>query len=156
MSGDFVHVAQLTGLPLGLFLALGFLISCIGVLCLFSLFPLAGLDSRDNKALFVLPAASLLWSILSLMVAYLFVPGSPIHLECFRGWEILLSANTSIILQWMVAMVLAVLYVTVFRKLYPRLPVWLRTETVNLTWKDLPLPSILWSVSMVIGLIVVI
>jgi len=156
MSGDFVYVAQLTGLPAALFLVLGFLIFCIGLLSLFSLFPLAGLDPRDNKALFVLPAAIFLWSTLSLLVAYLFVPGSPIDLEYFMGRDIIIAANTSVILYLILGVFLAVLYVTLFRKLYPRLPAWLRAETVDLAWKDLRLPAILWTASLVIGLMIVI
>jgi hypothetical protein len=155
MGGDFRNLVQSTGLPAALFLILGALIVCIGLISLFSLFPLAGLDPRDNKALFVLPAAMFLWSALSFLVAHQFVPGSPIDLEYFMGQEIMLGANSFIFLL-IFGIVLAVLYVTLFRKLYPRLPAWLRTETVNLTWKDLRLPGILWAVSVVIGLIIVI
>jgi hypothetical protein len=155
MGGDFRNLAQSTGLPAALFLILGALIFCSGLISLFSLLPLAGLDPRDNKALFVLPAAMFLWSTLSFLVAHLFVPGSPIDLEYFLGREIMLGAN-SFILLLIFGIVLAGLYVTLFRKLYPRLPAWLRTGTVNLTWKDLRLPGILWAVSVVIGLIIVI
>ncbi len=88
-------------------------------------------------------------------MAHIFVPGSPIDLEYFVGGEILHSAN-SFIFQVSFGFVLAVLYVTLFRKLYPRLPAWLRSETVSLTWKDLRLPAILWAVSLIIGLIIVI
>jgi hypothetical protein len=49
-----------------------------------------------------------------------------------------------------------VLYVTLFRRISPRLPAWLRNETVDLTWKDLRLPAILWAICVGIGLIIVI
>jgi hypothetical protein len=153
--GDFRNVVQSTGLPAAPFFILGALIFCIGIISLFSLLPLAGLDPRDNKALFVLPAAMFLVSALSFLVAHLFVLGSPIDLEYFMGREILFSANLGFVFP-LIFFVLAVLYVTLFRKLYPRLPAWLRNETVNLTWKDLRLPGILWAVSVVIGLIIVI
>jgi hypothetical protein len=55
-----------------------------------------------------------------------------------------------------IGIVIAVLYITLFRKLYPRLPAWLRTETVSLTWTDIRLLGILWEVSVSIGLIIVI
>ena len=156
MSGDFVNVVQKTGLPAALFVILGASIFCIGLISLFSLFPLAGLDPRDNKALFVIPAAMFLISVLSFLVAQLFVPGSPIDREYSLGQDILLTANFSILLYPIVGLVLAVLYVTLFRKISPRLPAWLRNETVKLTWKDLRLPGILWAVSVAIGLIIVI
>jgi hypothetical protein len=126
----------------------------LALLPLVMLFPLAGLDPGDNKALFVLPAAMFLISTLSFLVEHIFVPGSPIDLEYFMEREIL---SDNLFIFWVIfGIVLAVLYVTLFRKLYPRLPAWLRSETVNLTWKDLRLPGILWAVSTVIGLVIVI
>ena len=156
MSGDFVNVVQKTGLPAAPFVILGAAIFCIGLISLLSLFPLAGLDPRDNKALFVIPAAMFLISVLSFLVVQLFVPGSPIEREYSLGQDILFTANFSILLYPIIGLILAVLYVTLFRKLYPRLPAWLRNETVTLTWKDLRLPGILWAVSVAIGLIIVI
>lgn len=155
MSGDFVNVVQKTGLPAALFVILGVLIFCIGLIALFSLFPLAGLDPRDNRALFVIPAAMYLISVLSFLVAQLFVPGSPIDRKYSLGQDILLTANFSILLYPIVGFVLAVLYVTLFRKQYPRLPTWLYAETVNLTWKDLRVPGIFWAVSLITGLIII-
>ena len=156
MSGDFVNVVLLTGLPAALFDILGALIFCIGVISLLSLFPLAGLDPRDNKALFVIPTAMFLISVLSHLVAQLFVPGSAFDREFALGPDILLTAQFSILMYPIVGFILAVLYVTLFRKISPRLPAWLRSETVDLTWKDLRLPGILWAVSVGIGLIIVI
>lgn len=156
MSGDFVNVVQKTGLPAALFVILGASIFCIGLISLFSLFPLAGLDPRENRALFVFPAALFLISVLSFLVAQIFVPGSPIDREFSLGQDILLTANFSILLYPVVGFVLAGLYITLFRQLAPRLPAWLRTETAQLIWKDLRLPGILWAVSVAIGLIIVI
>jgi len=155
IQDDFRNLVQSTGLPAAPFFILGALIFCIGLISLFSLFPLAGLDPGDNKALFVLPAAMFLISTVSFLVEHLFVPGSPIDLEYFMGREILLGAN-SFIPMLILGIFLTALYITLFRKLYPRLPAWLRTEIVTLTWKDLRLPGILWAVSVVIGLIIVI
>jgi len=151
--GDFYSVVQKTGAPAIPFLILGALLMCIGILSFFSLLPLAGLDPRDNKILFVLPAVMWLISALSLLVAHLFVPGSPINLEFFPGREILLSVNKFISLY--IGIVLSLLYVSLFRWLYPRLPAWLHTDAVTLTWKDLRLPAILWAVCVVVGLIVI-
>ena len=155
MVGDFWNVAQSTGLPGVLFLVLGAVIVCIGMLSLFSLLPLAGLDPGDPDALFVLPAAVFLAGLLSFLAAHLFVPGSPIDLEYFLGREILASATLGFAFT-VIFFLLAVLYVTLFRKLSPRLPAWLRSGTTRLNWKDLSLPGILWAVSVVIGLIAII
>jgi hypothetical protein len=50
---------------------------------------------------------------------------------------------------------IAIIYVGLYRWMYPKLPAWLRSETVNLTWKDLRLPALLAAFSVVIGLIVI-
>jgi hypothetical protein len=156
MGGDFVNVVQKSGLPAAPFVISGALIFCIGLVSLFSLLPLAGLNPRDNGTLFVIPAAMFLISVLSFLVAHLFVPGSPIDREYSLGQEILLTADFSVLLYPIVGLLLAVLYVTLFRRLYPRMPAWLRTESIDLTWNDLRLPGILWAVSLVLGLIIVI
>ena len=125
------------------------------MLTLFALLPFAGLDPGDNKALFVLPAAMFLISALSFPLALLFVPGSAIDLEYFAGREIVQSAGMFAL--WTgFGLLLGLLYVTLYRKLSPRLPAWLRSETVELAWRDLRLPAILWAISLVIGLVIVI
>lgn len=155
LGGDFLNLAQSSGLPPVLLVIAGAVIVCIGLIAMLSLFPLAGLDPDDPTALFALPAALFLWSALSFLTAHLFAPGSPIDLEYFVGGEILRSSN-SFLLLLVIGALIAVLYVTLFRKLYPRLPAWLRTETTNLTWKELRMPGILWAASIAIGLVIVI
>jgi hypothetical protein len=156
MGGDFVNVIHKTGLPHALFVILGVLLFFIGLISLFSLFPLAGMDPREYKVLFVLPAAMFLISVLSFLVAQLFVPGSPIDRNYSLGPDILLTASMSILLYPVIGFVLGVLYITLFRVLHPRLPAWLRNKTVSLNWKDLRFTGILWAVSLVIGFIIVI
>jgi hypothetical protein len=153
-EGDFRNLVQVTGMPAFPFLVLGALIVGVGMISLFALLPLAGLDSQDRKPLFVLPAAMFLRGALSLLVAHIFVPGSPIDAEYFLGREIIASAN-SILMQTLIGAFLAVIYVTLYRRVYPKLPAWLRTEKVNLTWKDLRMPALLAGLSIVIGLIVI-
>ncbi len=50
---------------------------------------------------------------------------------------------------------LALLYLTVYRWLRPRLPAGLRMETVNLTWRDLRLPGLLFVTSVIVGGIII-
>lgn len=154
MEGDFLNLVQGTGMPAIPFYVLGALIAGGGMISLFALLPLAGLDPQDRKPLFALPAAMFLRGVLSLLVAHIFVPGSPIDAEYFLGREIIASAN-SILLQTLIGAFLAVIYVTLYRRVYPKLPAWLRAEKVHLTWKDLRIPALLAVLSIVIGLIVI-
>jgi hypothetical protein len=152
IQDDFRNLVQATGLPSAPFLILGALIFCIGLIAFLSLFPLMGMDPGDNKALFALPAGMFLGSVLSLLIAHIFVLGSPIHQEYFMGGELL--SDNFFLFYVPFGVFFAVLYVTLFRKLDLRLPAWLRAETVALTWKDLRLPGILWIASVVIGLVI--
>jgi hypothetical protein len=156
VSGDFMNVVQKTGVPAALFAFLGGVIFCIGLLSFFSLFPLAGLDPHENNALFVVPASMFLVSVLSFLVAQLFVPGSPIDRQYNLAPDILLTAGFSILLYPVVGFILGLLYVTLFRKVSSHLPAWLQNDNRDLAWKDLRIPAILWAVSVVIGLIIII
>jgi len=154
LGGDFRNLVQINGLSPIPFLILGVLIFLIGVVLLLAIFPLLGLDPKDKKSLFVLPAAMFLWNVLSFLIAICFVPGSPIDREYFLGREIVGTANMSFITP-VVGLLLAVVYITLFRKIFPRLPAWLRTNTVQVTWKDLRIPAILATVSVILGLIII-
>jgi uncharacterized membrane protein len=127
----------------------------LGLFFFVSLLPLLGLVPGDAGSLCVVPAGLLLWSILSIPVAYLFVPGSPIDLRYQRGSEIIQTANANPITAGIVAVVIAAIYVSLYRWIYPSLPAWIRTVTVQLTWKDLRLPALVSTCCVVIGLGVV-
>ena len=154
LQGDSRNLVQVTGLPGSIFIALGVLAVVSGYFLLFSLFPLLGLSPQDRKSLFVVPAAIFLWGFLSMIVAHLVVPGSPIDAEYSLAREILSGANSFFIgtIFWAL---LGVLYVTLFRRVYPKLPAGLRMETVSLTWKDLRIPGLLAAISVILGLIVI-
>ncbi len=154
-TGDYYNVMQLAGLPGAVFYAPGILLILLGLFFFVSLLPLIGLKPGDARSLYVVPAGLLLWSILSIPVAYLFVPGSSIDLRYQRGAEIIQTANANPILAGIVAVVIAVIYVSLFRWIYPSLPAWIRTVTVQLTWRGLRLPAFLSACCVVIGLAVV-
>ena len=154
-TGDYYNIMQLTGLPGAVFYVPGILLIFLVIFFFVSLLPLLGLAPGDVKSLFVVPAGLLLWSVLSIPVAYLFVPGSPIDVQYQRGMEIIQTANSAPITAGITGVLMAVIYVSLYRWIYPRLPAWLRTETVNLTWKDLRLPALLAASCVVIGLVVV-
>jgi hypothetical protein len=154
LEGDFRNLVQVNDISPVPFYILGALIIVVGLVSLFSLLPLLGLDPKDKKVLIVIPAALFLQSAISFLVAYLFVPGSPIDREYFLGQEIIAQAN-AFIPQTVIGLILAVLYLTLYRKIAVRLPAWLRTETVALTWKELHLPALLATVSVILGLIII-
>ena len=84
------------------------------------------------------------------------MPGSPIDREYFLAQEILTSWAPFAIMQTVIWVLLAILYITLYRKIYPKQPAWLRTETVHLTWKDLRLPGLLAVICVILGLISII
>ena len=153
-GGDFRNLVQVTGMSAIPFLILGGLIVVVGIISWLAVLPLAGLGPQDRKPLFVLPAAMFLWAALSQLVALIVVPGSPIDADYFVGREILASAN-SILMMTLIGVLLAVIYVTLWRWVYPRLPAGLCSEKVDLTWKDLRVPALLAVVSFVVGWIVI-
>jgi hypothetical protein len=65
------------------------------------------------------------------------------------------SANNVAVFLPILGVLFAVIYVLLFRKIYPKLPAWLKTETANLTWKDLRLSALLAIISVILGLIII-
>lgn len=155
VMGDFTNIVLLTGLSPTIFRVMGLIIGVAGIFLFVSLFPLLGLAPKDLRSLFAVPAALFLWALVGLIVGTLVVPGSPADVVHGLGEEILAIARTSLVLYLVFGLVLAGAYVTFYRWLYPRLPAWLRTETVALTWKDLRLPGLLAVVSVVVGLVII-
>jgi hypothetical protein len=155
LQDDFNNIVQLTGMSSIIFLVAGSLLAVAGIFLFVSLLPLLGLAPRDLKSLFVVPVALFLWALVGLIVGYLFVPGSPAGVVYGLGEDILATARSSLVLYVVLGVVLAGIYVTLYRWVYPRLPAWLRTETVRLDWKDMRLPALLAAISVVLGLILI-
>ena len=153
-DGDFWNLVQVTGVSAIPFLILGGLIAIVGIISWLAILPRAGLRPQDRKPLFVLPAAMFLWAALSQLVALIVVPGSPIEAEYFVGREILASANSTLMMT-LIGAFLAVLYVTLWRWASSRLPAWLHTENVELTWMDLRVPALLAAASVILGLLII-
>jgi hypothetical protein len=119
--------------------------------------PIPQSDNRPgNKDQLVVPAAFYLHGILSWLVAHLFVPGSPFDFHYTGvGAEIIGTADLMVIIVPIVGGLLALLYLNLFRKLYPRLPAWLQAEPLELSWKDLGLTILRAAISVIWGLIVI-
>ena len=155
LTGDAYNIMRITGLPAIIFIGLGLVLVCSGIFFLLSLFPLLGLDLEDGRSLLVLPAVFSLQSIFGMLVAYLFVPGSPVDIRYAEGGGIIASANNIALFLPILGVLFAVIYITLFRKISPKLPVWLRAETVQLVWKDLRAPALLAAVSVILGLVII-
>jgi len=155
IGGDFMNLVHGYGVSPIPFILLGALIFVVGIVSLFAILPLLGLGPKEKRALFALPAAMFLVGVLSFSVTCVVVPGSPIDQEYFLGHEIVTQARVFLAGMTILWTILAVLYVTLWRRVYPRLPTWLRTETVQVAWKDLRLPAVLAAISVILGLIII-
>jgi hypothetical protein len=152
---DVGNLVRLTGLPVSLFTAMGILLLITGIFLMISTFPLLGLAPENIKSILVIPAAFFIQGVIGLLVAYLCIPGSPADTRYLLGYDLMMIAHMSAILIPIVGLFLAVIYVSLYRWIYRKLPAGLRTETVNLTLKDLRLPAVLAVISMTLGLIII-
>ena len=83
-----------------------------------------------------------------------FVPGSPYNVEYSITAELIPTTNAFAIgtVFWAI---LAVIYHTLFRRIHPKLPAGLRTESLDPTGKGLRFPAVLCIVSVIPGLIII-
>jgi hypothetical protein len=154
-TGDYYNIMALTGLPGWALYAAGLLLVLLGIHLFMSVLPLAGLAPTDGRSLLAVPAALLLWSLISLPVAYLVVPGSPIDVRFGLGEDTLMTARMTPILAGVMGVLIGALYVSLYRWLQPRLPARLRSDMVDLAWRDLRLPAVLCGVSVIAGLAII-
>jgi hypothetical protein len=127
----------------------------VGIFFLSSLFPLLGVAPENKRSLVVFPVGMALYTLLGLSIAYLLVPGSPIDLQYHLAREIITSANYRPIFMGSVGILLALIYISLYRGLYRRIPAGLRTNGAHLSWKDFWYPVLLFIISMVLGLMVI-
>lgn len=151
-TGDYNNIINLTGMSPVYFYVLDFLLLIIGIFFFISLLPLLGLAPENRRTLFVMPVSLFLWGLVGVMVAYLFVPGSPIDVRYHLRASLTSSARMYPILGAFLGALLAIIYITLYHRVYQRLPAGLRTETVNLIWNDLYIPGLLSAFSIVLGL----
>jgi hypothetical protein len=154
-TGDNHNIMIITGWsPTGIYLiSLIYIIG--GIFFLISLFPLLGLKPQDRRTLFVLPAGMLLYTVLGLPIAYFLVPGSPIDVQYHVAQEIILSAYYRPLFMGAIGILLALIYTTLYRSFYQRIPAGLRTEVISLSWRDFWYPGFLFVISLVLGFMVI-
>jgi hypothetical protein len=131
-TGDFFNLAQGTTLPAIFFMIISIILLIIGIFFTVSIFPLLGLKPDDLNALWVLPIGMLLWALPGFGIAHWIVPGSPIDVQYHLATEIIQSANLELPMMAVIGIVLALIYVTLYRGVYRKLPASLRTETKEL------------------------
>jgi hypothetical protein len=153
-QGDYHNLMQVTGLPGIVLIGLGSLIAGIGLILFFSLLSLLGMSSRDRKSFLVVPAAMFLWAFSSMLMAHLVVPGSPYAIKYDLVWEIVPGTN-DYYMNAVIGVIFAALYFTLFHWVRPRLPAGLQMETVQLNWRALRLPSFLFVISVILGLVII-
>ena len=154
-TGDYHNIMTITGWSPAGFYLISLILIVGGIFFLVSLFPLLGLKPGDGKALFVLPIGMLLFTAFGLPVAYYLVPGTPIDVQYHVAHEIILSAYYRPLFMGAIGILLAIIYITLYRSLYRRVPEGLRTEAVNLSWGDLWYPGLLFVISLVLGFMVI-
>lgn len=156
LNGDIANILRITELPATIFVVLGFVLVCAGLFFLFALFPRLGLAPEDKKSLLVVATAFFLQGALGMLVAHLFVPDSAFNFKYLDvGVEIIQSANTLSLGLPILGAFFSLTYITLFRKVRPKLPVGLRLDVVNLTLRDLRIPGLLFIASMIVGLIAI-
>jgi len=153
-SGDFHNLVIITGMSENIFHVFDIVLAVVGIFFFLSLLPLLGLAPEDKKSLFVLPVSMLLYSLLRLAIAHLFVPGSLADIQYHLADEILVSAKYRPLF-CLVGVLLSVIYMTLYRRIYQKLSAGLRTEKVSLSWRDLSYPGLLFTISLILGIIVI-
>jgi len=153
-QGDYRNLMQVTGLPGIVLIILGSLIAGVGLVLFFSFLPLLGLSPQDKKSFLVVPAAMFLWAFYSMLLAHLVVPNSPFAIKYDLVWEIVPGTN-DFYMNAVIGVIFALLYLTLYRWIRPRLPAGLRMETINLSWKHLRLPGLLFAISVMLGLVII-
>ena len=142
LQGDWHNLIVSAEVPPVVFVVLGAVIVHFWLLPDVHAFPPARNGSAKQKIALRSPAALFLWGFVSMLVVHRVVPGSPYDVQFTIAAEMVPNSNAFAI-GTVIWAILAVVYHTLFRRVYPRLPAWLRTETVNLTWKDLRIPALL-------------
>ncbi len=155
MLYDYNQMVNIIGIPALLLQIPGLILIVVGIFLTLSLFPLFGLSPQDIKTLFVFPAGNFLYTAFGLAIAYLFVPGSSFYKTEGLVAETMTSAYQIMFFSTVMGLILSALYISLYRWISPKLPAWLRTEPVNLAWKDLRLPAALFAVCVVVGLIII-
>ena len=151
-GGDYNNIVRLTGFSTTPFHVLNSTLALVGIFLFISSFPLLGLAPRQLRALFVIPAGLVLWGLVGVAVAFLTVPGSPMDVRYHLGESLISGSKVYPTYGWMLGLILAGLYITLYRWVEPKLPRGLRTEAGTLAWKDLGEPAVLAAISSVLGL----
>jgi len=144
-GSDFYKIMEFTGLPANFFIIIGIVFLCIGIFFYMTLFPLIGIEPEGRKSttFIVIFLGFILYDILLAIYTYMFAT------EEFLFYR----ANNFLIIGGILAVIITVLYVTLYRKYYCKLPSTLQTEKGTVTWKDLQIPGVVFSLILVFSLL---
>ena len=144
-GSDFYKIMEFTGLPANFFIIIGIVFLCMGIFFFMTLFPLIGIEPEGRKSttFIVIFLGFILYNILLVVYTYLFAT------EEFLFYR----ANNFLIIGGMLALIITILYVTLYRKYYRKLPFTLQTEKGTVTWKDLQIPGVVFILILVFSLL---
>lgn len=154
-TGDYFNIIRLTGLPEAVITVPCLVLLFVGMFFFVFLLPLLGLSPKDWRTLLALPAAVMLWSGASILAAHLVVPGSPIDVIYYEGADVIQTAEGVWPRGVLLVMLLAIIYLTLYRLLYPRLPSWLKSGMVQVCWSDLRIPALAAAACVIVGVILI-
>jgi hypothetical protein len=152
---DFNYVISMSGWPAWPFFTIFLILAVVGIFLFVSTFPLLGIKPKEKRTFFVIPVGFLLWNFVSIIVAYLIVPGSRADVQFHMREKIISSATNGISVGLFYGVLFALVYFTLYRVIERRLPACLRTEKINLAWRDLLIPGILSVISIVVGILII-
>ncbi len=152
-TGDYQNISQLAGLPPGLFVATGLVLFLCGFVLFLSLIPRLGLAPENKQALWSIPAGFMLYGLASWGVGLWLIPQSPFLIQYDLVQEALSVLEMQMFVNLLPGSIIALVYVSVFRAFYQKLPAAWRVETMTSNWCALRWPAISAAISIVIGLV---
>lgn len=151
-TGDFYNVSQLIGVSVLPFALIGFIMIMVGIVLIDSYLPLTGLLPANLHSLWALPVSFILWVLPSVAVARLWIPASDFALRYQLVGEITDVATMWLFIMFIVALLLAAVYITLFRFIARKVPRFDQRAKV-ITRQDLAWPILWCLISIVLGLI---
>ncbi len=121
-TGDFYHIASLTGIPVAVFAVLAVLMMLTGILLIDACLPRVGLSPSNLHAIWVVPLSVALWVLLSLPVALWLIPNSPFVVQWQLQEEIRIVSQMWLVLMTAVGLLIGAMHVTGYRRIERVLP----------------------------------
>jgi hypothetical protein len=151
-AGDFYNLSVLTGLPVALFAALGFLLILAGILMIGACLPSTGLRPDSNHAFWAIPASFVLWVLPGNLIARFLVPHARFAVEYQLAEEIAAVAGLWLFVMAAAGLLIAGAYATLFRRIARRHPERESLQAADVPWRALFRPAVWCAASIVFGI----